>query len=489
MNAQFPQWTAADFDAYLEPKWRSNRFNLERMRTREKLVQFQQTVLENPALQGEGQALEWTHDHPTVFNQKMVKSQWAFLIRNEEARRNLIRRAEKNVQWARQADHAPVHHKNIALCAEIDAQKLGLFLGIHRECTVDFGNLEAVLADDAAGEEFLFLSKQLGEWASLCMGAEGGVPASPPLSQWSRTDWIAAIRAWKESDAEWLRVGVWWPRETCLSTGEAEPAFLPRFGADLRALMVRLEWTAQNNFIGLVEPVENTPANEREKDEKQETDAIEVPAQRAAAPLEMEPEEPKGPFSILGNWRETRRNHPPRKDREERAGERANTDSRNGRNDEEPRSALRSDSGDRNPTGKRRPGTGDRNGRETRHHERGQRRERTGRQTETGERNERSSRRNEGGSRSRNRESSPVQGKKRGKDRATASAHSFKEKTRWVETEGSIEPGVTVRINSGLFAGKRGEVLEVNGKGDCKVLVGMLPTRIPAHELTLLTTQ
>ena len=75
--AEFQGWTDADFDAYLEDKWRSNRFNLERMRTREKLETWMRTFL--PSEWEETWSWGASHDHPTIFNQKAVTHQRCFL--------------------------------------------------------------------------------------------------------------------------------------------------------------------------------------------------------------------------------------------------------------------------------------------------------------------------------------------------------------------------------------------------------------------------
>ncbi len=49
--------------------------------------------------------------------------------------------------------------------------------------------------------------------------------------------------------------------------------------------------------------------------------------------------------------------------------------------------------------------------------------------------------------------------------------------------DGPIEVGVSVEVTTGMFSGRRGTVLEMNAKGELKVLVGPLPVRLDVSDV------
>ena len=56
----------------------------------------------------------------------------------------------------------------------------------------------------------------------------------------------------------------------------------------------------------------------------------------------------------------------------------------------------------------------------------------------------------------------------------------------WRESSGEIQVGTTVRVKDGLLQGKIGEVVELSGKGDAKVRVGLFPMRVKVDSLVRL---
>jgi hypothetical protein len=83
----FEAWTGADFDAYVETKWRSNRFNLERGRVRQRVMSLVEQATQGRDLAG----LElWTsRDHPAFVNAHTVDHQEAFWCRTAVDRERL----------------------------------------------------------------------------------------------------------------------------------------------------------------------------------------------------------------------------------------------------------------------------------------------------------------------------------------------------------------------------------------------------------------
>lgn len=85
----FERWVASDFDAYKEEKWRSNRFNLERGRVRERLISALQQALVISQQSSDGLDLWTSSDHPVLFNDHQVSRQLALFCRVASERERL----------------------------------------------------------------------------------------------------------------------------------------------------------------------------------------------------------------------------------------------------------------------------------------------------------------------------------------------------------------------------------------------------------------
>ncbi len=88
-SESFDCWLASDFDAYKEEKWRSNRFNLERGRVRERLISALQQALAIAQQTSDGLDLWTSSDHPVLFNDHQVSRQLALFCRTAGERERL----------------------------------------------------------------------------------------------------------------------------------------------------------------------------------------------------------------------------------------------------------------------------------------------------------------------------------------------------------------------------------------------------------------
>ena len=70
-DERFEGWLAADFDAFAERKWASNRFNLERGRVRSRLLDLLGQVRSKTALQD---GLELEHDDLAISWQSLASA-------------------------------------------------------------------------------------------------------------------------------------------------------------------------------------------------------------------------------------------------------------------------------------------------------------------------------------------------------------------------------------------------------------------------------
>jgi hypothetical protein len=85
----FAAWEAADFDAFAEPKWRSNRFNLERARVRHRLLSLVDQALTAAALDRAGLDIWSSLDHPALVNDHAVRQQTVLLCRSAAQREEI----------------------------------------------------------------------------------------------------------------------------------------------------------------------------------------------------------------------------------------------------------------------------------------------------------------------------------------------------------------------------------------------------------------
>ncbi|MBI5610217.1 MAG: hypothetical protein HY902_15175 [Deltaproteobacteria bacterium] len=139
---RFERWQDADFDAFAEPKWASNRFNPERQRVRERLRSLlEQAVALQPEV-ADGLEL-WTSRHePNFFNQHAVQHQLALLTRPAAQREAL--EARDATLSATQPDR---YHPHIGL--KIDTSGIGLVVRVPAEASYDLPELPPQLLETA----------------------------------------------------------------------------------------------------------------------------------------------------------------------------------------------------------------------------------------------------------------------------------------------------------------------------------------------------
>lgn len=430
----FPNWTREDFDAYEEKKWRSNRFNLERMKTREKLVEFHRILANAWASESGGQSIQWSHDHPTVFNNKEVRSQWCFSLRDEAARKFLSGTLSRAHSVHAQIEDPAIHHLHAILASEIDHQQLGVFWALHRNATVDRANWLKCLEDEE-NTEFSDTLKELPEGTILRM--DDASKSYEEWSAWSITEWEKVLQQMERGEISWLRVGLWTSRETATEDTENFAQRLQALASPLGALHNLIHWAENRDRLQLHEAIsEEKAARAAElarKDEKRKESAKAKEGKKEESPHRDEPAS-NAPLSILGDWR-ARRNQNSNPRRQENSGD----DGGRARQDDRP-SRGRNDK--KSPRRQRRDFDGPKN--------------REGLSRSKGPRNKGTKRRN------------PVPQKK------------------WIETTGEVVEGARVRMKDGLFSGRDGDVIELNNKAEAKVLVGQFPTWVPIKSLSLL---
>ena len=88
---RWESWQPADFDAFAEPRWKSNRFNLDRTRVRNRL----QSLMEQASVGLDLNGLAWwaSRVEPSLVNDHKVEQLRVLLTRPQAEREAKIGRA------------------------------------------------------------------------------------------------------------------------------------------------------------------------------------------------------------------------------------------------------------------------------------------------------------------------------------------------------------------------------------------------------------
>jgi len=248
----FGGFTEGDFDAYVEHKWRSNAFSLERLGVKEKLIGLGREVA-SAMLATDGTALgcEPSSEHPALWNQKRVDAQHLFFSRCREERAELDRIIERSRSLASLIQDPSPQRSHVVLSVSIDAGHVLIAMRLHADATVDRHNLEAKTSDDARAEQLVGLLHALPKqfFAAIDDGTRTDAHALEAATLGTLLAELA--RPLAEDRPRRLTVGREYSRAEVLALGadmavqarQARTALLPIFHHDA--------WTRENDYIGL----------------------------------------------------------------------------------------------------------------------------------------------------------------------------------------------------------------------------------------------
>lgn len=189
---RFERWQPEDFDAFLAPKWASNRFNVERGRVKERLRSaFEQISERQPELL---QGLDvWVSRHdPCFFNQHSVSELLAVVVRSQ-AQREALEHADPRLS-ATQPDR---HHAHAGM--RMDATSVELRLSVPEEAYYD------LQMSEEARQGLAELGMLLGQ---SDLGSQGGLQALRRFERDEALAWpdpLAQLLEWLELAAPLLR--------------------------------------------------------------------------------------------------------------------------------------------------------------------------------------------------------------------------------------------------------------------------------------------
>lgn len=200
----------ADFAAFQEAKWSSNRFNLERMKARAKMDALGRAVCQQlpPGTVPEGLTTQTTLEHPHIFNSHKVKYCWNYFDRPPELRDAAGKALDRDRSLQEKVgDPAPLHHSAFVGLG-IWEDRVEAFFRMHAHALLDRRNLVARLSDPLETKPAESMLTSLFSSLSLRCGdetlvlPEGTAPSEVlEKSLGSLSEWFAAALVIPRDDA------------------------------------------------------------------------------------------------------------------------------------------------------------------------------------------------------------------------------------------------------------------------------------------------
>ena len=203
LNPEFNGLSDEDFDVYQARCWSNNRFNLNRMRTKERVQHLAQSMVDT--LQLDGVRLEASSEIPSVWNGREVKEQWVFLVRDDDARRHLQPVLARRLDLATRIKAPADHLKHIFIGLRLDADVLEISLRLSQYAMIDIENVmgRAEAEADAFKDVFQDLSDTIRlDGHDVTAGS-----------------FMTAVRELHEGGREWLTLGRSLKREDVTNQG------------------------------------------------------------------------------------------------------------------------------------------------------------------------------------------------------------------------------------------------------------------------------
>jgi hypothetical protein len=161
----FTGFGESDFKAYEPKKWSSNAYTLERRKAKDKLLALSRAVQEQLQKELAGLELVGSDEAPTVANGKKVEAQWAFFVRDSEARAALKPFLETtDLQAGANLFDIALQHQHAVLALRLDLEGLDLRVDLAGKAKVDRENFAEKLKQGWARDQ----------WVQLCRGLPAG---------------------------------------------------------------------------------------------------------------------------------------------------------------------------------------------------------------------------------------------------------------------------------------------------------------------------
>lgn len=241
----FTGFETADFDAYLEKKWTSNAYTLERRRAKDRLLALSRAIEQE--LEEDIADLEMgaSDEAPSVANGRKVKAQWAYFTRGANARQALQPLLNRtNLSAGAALFDISVQHQHACIALKLDQDGLAVSVELADKAAVDRDNLKAKLQTEEGLAELLELSRSLP--GGCAMGFEGDLVTCLDVEESHAQGWLQGF----DSDKTFL-IEALIPKEEEVLASDAFIGTAAEYVAELLPAFDFVAWSPQNDFAKL----------------------------------------------------------------------------------------------------------------------------------------------------------------------------------------------------------------------------------------------
>lgn len=185
----FTGFETADFDAYVQKKWTSNAYTLERRRAKDRLLALSRAILDELDEELDGLEMGASDEAPSVSNGRKVSAQWAYFTRGAEARKALQPLLNRtNLTAGAALFDISVQHQHACIALKLDKDGLAVSVELADKARVDRDNLKAKLQDEEGLSSLIELAQALPGGCAL--GFEGELITGLDLTPEQAQGWL-----------------------------------------------------------------------------------------------------------------------------------------------------------------------------------------------------------------------------------------------------------------------------------------------------------
>jgi hypothetical protein len=268
----FSGFTAADFDAYQQKKWKSNVFNRERLEVKQKLMALSRE-LQGAMIAPDGSPLfvEASVEHPALWNHKQVEAQHLYFSRNEGARKELDAIIDRGKSIASMIEDPTPQRNHLFLAVTLTEQAIELSLKLHPDARVDRENLERKSDDHFEREKLLHLLHGLDP--SFRVGVTPELVLVGDVDEAKLHDIVAALGRASAAPPvlppgaphPLFYVGRAIPRADALAAGSALVDTARASLSSLLPVYRYIAWSRDNDFVSIREALQKEKQQKRQK--------------------------------------------------------------------------------------------------------------------------------------------------------------------------------------------------------------------------------
>ncbi|MEE2789984.1 MAG: hypothetical protein VX589_21760 [Myxococcota bacterium] len=270
LNPDFVGFEDKDFEIYQPKCWSNNRFNLDRMKTKERVRTLAESL--GSVLELEGLRLEATSEVPSIWNSREVREQWAFYVRDDQARKYLQPVIAHRMDLAERIKAPADYLKHIFFGVRIDQGGLEISLRLSQYALVDVDNMLGRIETEQA------------ELEALLTGLGDGYTIDGEAVTVSR--FMTGLRELSQGQRAWLILGCILEKADVVEAGEEINARAASIASALEPIFRFCMWSQDNDHLAVgaqLDALSEAKATAAQKREEAREKKAAAHAQRAEA--------------------------------------------------------------------------------------------------------------------------------------------------------------------------------------------------------------